>query len=108
MPTFPEPPQAYQEFVRRYPKIGQGWEAIAQAGREGPLDDRTARLVKLALAIGALREGAVHSNVRKALAMGISPAEIGQVLALAAGTHGLSATVAAYSWVRDALDQGKS
>jgi alkylhydroperoxidase/carboxymuconolactone decarboxylase family protein YurZ len=99
----PKPPKTYQKFVERYPKIGQGWEAIAEAGREGPLDDKTVRLVKLALAIGALREGAVHANVRKALAAGIAVAEIDQVIALAAGTLGLSSTVAAYSWVQDAL-----
>ncbi len=79
---------------------------IAEAGKQGPLDERTIRLLKLALAIGALREGAVHANVRKALAAGISAEEIEQVIALAAGTLGLSATVAAYSWVRDYLPGG--
>ena len=110
MRPLPEPPQAYQDFVKRHPKIGRGWESIAEAGREGPLDGRTVRLIKLALAIGALRQGAVHANVRKALALGISTEEIEQVVALAAGTHGLSATVATYCWVRDALagaDKGR-
>lgn len=103
----PEPPKAYQEFVKRYPKISQGWEKIAEAGREGPLDAKTIRLVKLALAIGALREGAVHANVRKAQAAGVTAEEIDQVIALTAGTLGLSATVAAYSWVGDATGKGK-
>jgi 4-carboxymuconolactone decarboxylase len=89
-PKSPKPPETYEAFVQRY-------------GRDGPLDARTARLLKLALAIGALREGAVHANVRKALAAGITAAEIDQVIALAAGTLGLSATVAVFSWVRDAL-----
>ena len=31
----------------------------------GPLDQKTVRLVKLALAIGAKSEGAVHSHVRR-------------------------------------------
>ena len=56
--NIPQPPQTYQEFVRRFPKIGQAWEELAEAGRDGPLDDRTARLIKLAVAIGNLREGA--------------------------------------------------
>jgi alkylhydroperoxidase/carboxymuconolactone decarboxylase family protein YurZ len=76
---------------------------IAEAGREGPLDARTARLVNLAVALGALREGAVHAGVRKALAQGISREEIEQVIALAAGTLGLPAAVAVYSWVEDVL-----
>jgi alkylhydroperoxidase/carboxymuconolactone decarboxylase family protein YurZ len=103
MPSTPKPPAAYEEFVKRHPKIGQAWEAIGQAGREGPLDETTVRLVKLGLAIGALREGAVRANVRKTLALNIPVEAIEQVVALAAGTLGLSATVAAFSWVQDAL-----
>jgi alkylhydroperoxidase/carboxymuconolactone decarboxylase family protein YurZ len=103
MSGMPKPPATYEAFIQRYPRIGRAWEELGEAGKDGPLDARTARLVKLALAIGALREGAVHANVRKARAAGISPAEIEQVIALAAGTLGLPATVAVYSWVRDAL-----
>lgn len=95
-----KPPEAYDEFVRRYPKLGDAWECIAEAGKDGPLNERTARLVKLAIAIGAMREGAVRANVRKALAVGISKKEIEQVVALAAGTLGLPSTVAVYTWIR--------
>jgi alkylhydroperoxidase/carboxymuconolactone decarboxylase family protein YurZ len=103
MNSAPRPPETFQAFVQRYPGIARAWEAIAEAGREGPLDEKTVRLVKLAVAFGALREGAVHSGVRKALAMGISREEIEQVIALAAGTLGLPATVAVFSWVQDVL-----
>jgi alkylhydroperoxidase/carboxymuconolactone decarboxylase family protein YurZ len=103
MGSVPIPPKTYQDFVQRYPEIGQAWETIAQAGQKGPLDARTARLLKLAVAIGALRQGAVHSSVRKALAQGIRREEIEQVIALAAGSLGLPATVAVYSWVQDVL-----
>ncbi|HZT81653.1 MAG TPA: carboxymuconolactone decarboxylase family protein [Gemmataceae bacterium] len=103
----PKSPRTYEAFLKRFPRIGEAWREIGEAGREGPLDERTVRLVKLAVAIGALREGAVHANVRKALAQGISREEIEQVLALAAGTIGLPATVAAFSWVQDNLAKGK-
>jgi alkylhydroperoxidase/carboxymuconolactone decarboxylase family protein YurZ len=49
----------------------------------------------------------VHANVRKALANGISRKEIEQVLALAAGTLGLPATVAVFSWVQATLAEEK-
>jgi alkylhydroperoxidase/carboxymuconolactone decarboxylase family protein YurZ len=101
----PKPPKAYQQFVSRYPRLGQAWDLIGQEGQEGPLDERTCRLIKLGIAIGALREGAVHSSVRKALGLGISAPEIEQVVALAAGTLGLPSTVAAFTWVRDLLDK---
>ena len=103
--SIPKPPKTYREFIGRYPKLGQAWDLIAEAGQEGPLDERTCRLVKLGIAIGALREGAVHSGVRKAVGMGISAEEIEQVVALAAGTLGLPSTVAAYTWARDVLVQ---
>jgi alkylhydroperoxidase/carboxymuconolactone decarboxylase family protein YurZ len=100
-----KPPKTYQQFVGRYPKLGQAWELIGESGKEGPLDERTCRLVKLGIAIGALREGAVHSSVRKALDLDISAEELGQIVSLAAGTLGLPATVAAFTWVCDVLDE---
>jgi alkylhydroperoxidase/carboxymuconolactone decarboxylase family protein YurZ len=99
--ALPKPPKRYQEFVARYPRLGDAWEAINDAGADGPIDERTRRLVKLAVAVGAMREGAVHSSVRKALAMGITVEEIEQIVALSAGTLGLPSTVAVYSWVTD-------
>jgi alkylhydroperoxidase/carboxymuconolactone decarboxylase family protein YurZ len=102
----PKPPKTYEAFAERFPRIVQAWEALAEVGGEGPLDERTARLVKLALAVGALREGGVRADVRKALAAGVSVAEVEQVIALAARTLGLPATVAVFSWVQDVLADG--
>lgn len=103
MKKAPKPPEAYQSFVKRYGKLSAAWDLIAEAGRTGPLDERTARLIKLGVAVGAMREGAVRANVRKARALGISRQEIDQVIALAAGTLGLPSTVAIFSWIRAAL-----
>ncbi len=87
--------------MRRFPQIGKAWELTSRTAQDGPLDERTARLVKLAIAIGAMREGAVHSSVRKARAAGVSVAEMDQVIALAATTIGFPSAVAAFTWVRD-------
>lgn len=102
----PTPPARYQEFLERYPHLGDAWGLIAQVGANGPIDSRTARLIKLGIAIGALRQGAVRASARKGLAQGLSTAELEQVVALAAGTIGLPATVAAFSWVREVLERG--
>ena len=52
-------PPAYQRFVRRFPGLGKAWEQLGDAGAEaGPLDVKTQRLIKLALAIGSRQEGA--------------------------------------------------
>jgi alkylhydroperoxidase/carboxymuconolactone decarboxylase family protein YurZ len=100
------PPAAHQAFVARYPLLGRAWELTADAGRTGPLDERAVRLLKLAIAAGAMREGAVHASVRKAMDAGVTAAEIEQVVALTAGTLGFSSTVAVSCWVQDILGPG--
>lgn len=103
-PHFPEPPAKYRAFTQRFPKLAEAWDCIHDAGAAGPLDEKTMRLVKLAVAIGAQRQGAVHASARKARALGITPEELDQVVALAAGTIGLPATVAAWTWILDPQD----
>ena len=103
MSDLPKPPKTHHEFIGAFPELGEAWETIGGAGKKGPLDQKTARLVKLAVAIGAQQEGAVHASVRKALAMGISRPELDQVVALSAGTLGFPQTVAAYTWIKDLL-----
>mgnify|MGYP001110653872 CR=1 FL=1 len=95
------PPAAHQQFVRRFPRLGKAWDLVNEEGGAGPLDAKTQRLLKLAVAIGARREGAVHSGVRKAKDAGSSLAEMEQVVALAASTIGFPASVAVWSWVRE-------
>src|SRR5262245_1444511 len=101
MSKLPKPPAAFQSFQKKYPKIAQAWNTLADAGQQGPLDEPTQRLVKLGIAIGSMREGAVHSAVRKAKAASVSTEAIDQVIALAATTIGLPSSVAVYSWIND-------
>jgi alkylhydroperoxidase/carboxymuconolactone decarboxylase family protein YurZ len=99
-----KPPKAYTTFVKRFPELGRAWSAIRDAEEKGPLDEDARRLIKLGIAMGAMREGAVHSNVRKALGQGISPEAIEQAVALAASTVGMPSAVALHCWVRDVLE----
>jgi alkylhydroperoxidase/carboxymuconolactone decarboxylase family protein YurZ len=105
--TPPKPPGTYTAFVKRFPDLGEAWEHIGRAGGQGPLDAETRRLVKLGIAIGAMREGSVHSSVRKATAAGISIEALEQVVALAAGTIGMPSTVAGWTWVHDELHKDR-
>lgn len=101
-----DPPQTYEDFVARFPDIGEAWNLLRKGAREaGPLDERTLALVRVATATGAQREGALHAAVRKALASGIPREEVEQVIATAASTVGLPATVAAWSWARDEFEK---
>lgn len=105
MTELPKPPKTYQQFVERYPKLETAWELINEAGQEGCFDEKTIRLLKLAIAMGAMKQGAISAGVRKALAMGIPVAEIEQIIALTPGTLGMSSTVAVFSWVHEVLNK---
>jgi alkylhydroperoxidase/carboxymuconolactone decarboxylase family protein YurZ len=98
-------PPVVQELARAYPEV---WEAYGRLGEAasaaGPLDAKTERLVKLALAIGAGREGAVHSHARRAARAGWSPEELRQVALLGITTLGWSGAVAAYCWINDVIE----
>lgn len=100
----PKAPKRYRGFVKRYPGLARAWDSINEAGADGPLDGRAQRLVKMAAAMGAMREGAVRSGARKAAAEGIPLAEIEQLVPLVAGIVGMPSAVACWGWVRDALD----
>lgn len=105
MTPVPKPPLRYREFVDRYPRLAEAWAALRQGEEETPFDERTRRLIKLGAAIGALREGAVHSATRKGLAAGLTRREVEEVVALAAGTIGLPCAVAAFSWIEDIVSR---
>jgi 4-carboxymuconolactone decarboxylase len=98
-------PEIYLSFRERFPAVAAAQDQLGAALADaGPLDARTQRLVKLGIAVGALAEGAVRSNVRKALADGASAEEIRHVAVLAVTTAGFPTSVAALGWIDEVLD----
>ena len=103
-PATNQPPTRFQQFGRKYPAVMKAYEALGAATAEaGPLDTKIRALVKLAIATGAWREGAVHSHTRRALAAGCKPDEIGHVVLLATTTLGFPSMMAVRTWVEDVL-----
>lgn len=97
-------PDVYLTFRERFPDVASATDHLGAALDDaGPLDARERRLVKLGIAIGALADGAVRSNVRKALDDGASPDEIRQVAVLAVTTAGFPTAIAALGWVDEVL-----
>lgn len=97
-------PNVYLRFREGFPNVANALDGLGEAvDTAGPLDERTARLVKLGLAIGASAEGAVRSNARKAVAAGATPEEIRQVALLAITTCGFPAAIAGAGWVDEVL-----
>lgn len=98
-------PGAAGKLADTHPDIWKAYAALGRATAEaGPLSDRERRLVKLALAIGAGSEGAVHSHTRRARSEGIKDKAIAQVALLAIGPLGLPRAVAARTWIDDIAD----
>ena len=99
-------PTIVEKLSREVPAIWDAYQSLGQAVSEsGPLDERTRRLVKLALATGARLEGAVHSHVRRGLASGLSAEELRHVAFLAITTVGWPSAIAALSWIEDELSK---
>ncbi|MGE5228277.1 MAG: carboxymuconolactone decarboxylase family protein [Deltaproteobacteria bacterium] len=100
-------PDVYLGFREHYPAVAAALDGLGEAvDGAGPLDERGVRLVKLGLAVGALAEGAVKSNARKALAAGASPDEVRQVGILAITTCGFPTAIAGLGWIDEVLKPG--
>lgn len=102
-------PEAHDNFMDEFPAVAAAYNQLGAAVHAaGPLDEKTRQLVKLALAVGARHEGAVHAHTRRALSAGCSAAEIRHIVALAATTLGMPNAVAAYTWVNDILSPAET
>ncbi|MFX0541889.1 carboxymuconolactone decarboxylase family protein [Roseovarius sp. S4756] len=98
-------PGAAGDLAEEHPEIWSAYSALGKATADcGPLTARERRLVKLALAIGAGSEGAVHSHTRRAKGEGIEAAALTQVAMLAIGPLGLPRAVASKTWIEDVTE----
>src|SRR5437667_9653249 len=97
-------PDSISAFEKKHPAV---WEAFAKLGEAchetGPLDEKTRRLVKLALAVALRHEGPVHSATRNALKSGVTREELEHVIVLAITTVGWPAAYPAMAWIADNL-----
>jgi alkylhydroperoxidase/carboxymuconolactone decarboxylase family protein YurZ len=100
-----KPPAFYETFKQKHPEVVRAYEALGDAARAaGPLTEREAELVKLALAAGARLEGAIHSHARRALAAGATPEQLRHVALLAITTLGFPGAMAIRAEVDGVLD----
>lgn len=98
-------PEFYTRFLERYPDVGSAYQDLSRACKEaGPLDERTAELVKLGISIGAGMSGATRSHTRKALAAGATHDEIVHAVLMATTTVGFPNMMRGLAWVQDVLE----
>ena len=101
-------PDVYRGFRKSFPTVAAALDGLGEAvDGAGPLDERSARLVKLGLAVGASSRGAVRSNARKAIAAGATPEEVRHVAVLAVTTCGFPTAIAGIGWIDEVLAAGK-
>ena len=97
-----ELPGSAGQVAREKPELWRAFQALGAAtGAAGPLSEREQRLVNLARAIGGDSEGATHSHARRAVAEGMSGAELDHVAFLAITTLGWPQAIRGLTWVRD-------
>ena len=97
-------PKIYLAFRGAHPEVATALDELGRATEQGgPLDARTQRLVKLALAVGSLAEGAARSNARKALEAGDTAAEIRHVALLVITSCGFPTAIAGLGWIEEVL-----
>ena len=100
-------PKAAQRTADTFPEV---WKAYQQLGAAteaaGPLDAKTRRLVKLAIAMGAGFDSAARSHIRRALREeGVSVDELRHVALLAITTTGWSRGVRALDWIETVITE---
>jgi alkylhydroperoxidase/carboxymuconolactone decarboxylase family protein YurZ len=98
-------PNIVEDLKRQNPRVWERYNELEAALSEaGPLDAKMQRLVKLALAIGARQEGAVHSHARRALREGLTREELLHVAFLGVTTLGWPQATAGRAWILDILE----
>ena len=105
----PKPPKRFRKFTEDFPAVAEAYEQVGKAVHAaGPLDDKTRALIKLGISVGARLEGAVHSHVRKALEIGVTPDELRHAALLALPTIGLPSMMAGMSWIDETIKAEKT
>ena len=105
MPYLPEP---YKDFKKQFPKVAEAYDVLAdRCNKQGPLDKKCQRLIKLGIAIGINSEGAVRSHARRALNEKISAAELRHAVLMAGTTAGFPTMIAAMKWVEEVIKKTK-
>ena len=95
-----EIPPLLKELQERYPRVWDSHKALSEACLEaGPLDRKTALLVKVGIAAASRKRTPLATHIRRALEGGASPEEVEHAIILTATTQGLSTMMQAmHEW----------
>ncbi len=70
-------PKNFVNLLEKFPEVGTHYKELSESCyNAGPLDRKTAHLIKLGMSIALMSEGGVHSHVRLAKEAGATKEEI--------------------------------
>jgi 4-carboxymuconolactone decarboxylase len=97
-------PDQYLSIKKRFSKFFTAAKNLGKvASTAGPINAKTAHLIKLAAAAAIRSEGSVHSHAKRALDAGAKPDEIYHALILTTSIIGFPTVSAALSWADDVI-----
>ena len=86
-----ELPKTVKELKKRHPEIWEAHERLSDAcAGAGPLDGKTALLIKVGIAAASGKRTPLATHIRSAIEGGASPEEVEHAILLTATTQGLS------------------
>ncbi len=92
-----ELPPALKELQERHPEIWETHERLSEAcSGAGPLDRKTALLVKIGIAAASRKRTPLATHIRSALEAGATADEIEHAILLTASTQGFSTMMEAF------------
>jgi len=98
-------PKTFVRFTDRFPDLASAHRQVGSALDDaGPLDEKSRALVKLGICAGAGLQSALKSHVRRGIENGLTREEIEHAVVLGMNSVGFPATVAAWQWAQQALD----
>jgi 4-carboxymuconolactone decarboxylase len=98
-------PETFQSIVDRYPEVWEAHEKLTIACAEaGPLDRKTAELIKVGICIGSGLQTATQRHAIMAVENGATKEEVYHTALMAMTTLGHPRAAAGWKWVNDALE----
>lgn len=95
-------PKPYTDFRENFPSLAQAFEELGVLCKQaGPLDTRSARLVKLGMAVATGSRGGIKSQARRALSEGFTVDELRHAAVLAMPSIGFAPVIAAIGWINE-------
>jgi AhpD family alkylhydroperoxidase len=95
--------QLLDDFQEQFPAIWKAYTELKTAcDQGGPLDRKTAELIRIAISVAMEHEGGLVAHIAQARKAGASDEEINHAIVLATGLSGFPAALKAFGAAKEA------